>query len=312
MSDGVLDGQGASGADSRVSATMLVTSAQVLVEAIRNTLDVNNAPATDMLDVAIGIAAPGSSQKTADLPVTEELLQSTRTALDAAMLVSDNTGLAHTQAALDTVVSGDASMMAASMVPALASNDMDDAIDELIASPANQNKALKGRPDFEAPDGNESSDETSEATKLAVISAHASSHDEARGRVPGNAIDDNLNSRWTVLQHAAVDRARSLARRNRSVRPGSCCSVRIMAGTSAMSSRHRWTMPTGPRRPTVPKWRPPRNGQRQASPPSMAAMSASAWSRARPPTMPMSMRSRSSESSSPFPRRNRCARGHSR
>jgi len=92
LKDGYLDGRGARGADARVATVAAVVSAQVLVEALRNSLKVEGLVATGMLDEAIGITQPGisSSQLTAGVRITAGMLEQTKIALAAAIVLDSS------------------------------------------------------------------------------------------------------------------------------------------------------------------------------------------------------------------------------
>jgi len=84
--------RGAAGADARVATVAAVMSAQVLVEALRNSLKVEGLVATGMLDEALGITQPGisSSQQTAGVRITAGMLMQTKIALAAAMVLDSS------------------------------------------------------------------------------------------------------------------------------------------------------------------------------------------------------------------------------
>ncbi len=84
--DGTLDGAGADGADPLVAATTTIASAQVLVEALSNTLRVNGADAAPYMDNAIRTAVPDapSGARIANVKVTRSLLEQLQGAVAAA------------------------------------------------------------------------------------------------------------------------------------------------------------------------------------------------------------------------------------
>lgn len=106
MTDGVLDGKGASGADTTVSAVVTVASGQVLIEALSNTLQVNDAPATSQLDDSIKAIMPTATETTGELPVNMEILQNTQTALTVAALIAPSAGLAEIQTSITNIEVG--------------------------------------------------------------------------------------------------------------------------------------------------------------------------------------------------------------
>ena len=96
LTDGFLDGKGARGTDARVAAVATVVSAQVLVEALGNVLEVEGVVATGMLDEAIGITQPGisSSQLTAGVRISAGMLQQAKIALAAARVLDSSSQVA--------------------------------------------------------------------------------------------------------------------------------------------------------------------------------------------------------------------------
>jgi hypothetical protein len=89
LSDGVLDGSGADGVNPAISASAKVVTAQVLVEALSNSLRVGGVIATDVIDQAIAITRPTvtSSQMTGSVRITSDMLKQAQTALSAAQVL---------------------------------------------------------------------------------------------------------------------------------------------------------------------------------------------------------------------------------
>ncbi|MEW5755873.1 MAG: Calx-beta domain-containing protein [Pseudomonadota bacterium] len=114
--DGAIDGVGA-GADARVAATSTVVSAQVLVEALRNKLQVNGGDATSLMDAAIAMTAPSSTMRTADVAITEGLLFQARLALNATQALVPSTTLSTISTTLDSITSGSAPSVIDSALP---------------------------------------------------------------------------------------------------------------------------------------------------------------------------------------------------
>src|SRR5688572_6812752 len=76
LTDGRLDGRGASRTDPHASATTALVSAQVLVESMTNTLRVNGQSATTALDNAINrLATRSITAPTAALPITAGMIE---------------------------------------------------------------------------------------------------------------------------------------------------------------------------------------------------------------------------------------------
>jgi len=88
LTDGWIDGQGATGHDPRTAAVANVASAAVLVQAMANRLHVYGSDATGAMDVAIGSVRPASTVTVADVRIPATALQQAARALAAAMVVS--------------------------------------------------------------------------------------------------------------------------------------------------------------------------------------------------------------------------------
>ena len=89
LTDGVLDGSGAGGVNPTISASAKVVTAQVLVEALSNSLRVGGVIATEVIDQAIAITRPmvTSSQMTGSVRITSDMLKQAQTALSAAQVL---------------------------------------------------------------------------------------------------------------------------------------------------------------------------------------------------------------------------------
>jgi hypothetical protein len=129
LADGAFDGAGTN-ADSTISATSKIVSAQVLVEVIRNQLKVNNTLATTQLDNAILTARPASVMTTADVPLTANVLSQTQSALAAAQRFAPSAGLT----SLSNAVAGLSSTATISDVNTALSPGAEDILDTTINS----------------------------------------------------------------------------------------------------------------------------------------------------------------------------------
>lgn len=137
MTDGVLDGKGTAEADATLSATTTVASGQVLIEAIRNDLQVNNIPATGQLDNAIKAIMPTATTATGELRVNMEILQNVQTALAVAAAIAPSTGLADIQTGITNIEVGSTAQEIALNLAATNSKDLLDAAMSAILNPAN-------------------------------------------------------------------------------------------------------------------------------------------------------------------------------
>lgn len=92
MTDGVLDGNGP-GANSQIAATTNIVSGQVLVEALGNKLDVGGSDSTSRMDFAILISTPTATLTTADIMITNEIVDHAKTALEAAQALAPSANM---------------------------------------------------------------------------------------------------------------------------------------------------------------------------------------------------------------------------
>ena len=107
LSDGKLDGRGAALTDAHASAASVLVSAQVLVEAMTNSLRVNDQPATAALDRAINqLASTPIATPTATLGITAGMIDAARTGTAAASAIVPSPALTTLQQALGALTPG--------------------------------------------------------------------------------------------------------------------------------------------------------------------------------------------------------------
>ncbi|TCK18199.1 putative Ig domain-containing protein [Thiogranum longum] len=106
MSDGTLDGLGGNRASSRITAVAIITSAQVLIESLTNSLRVDGASATDKLDASILTTRPTSVNMTSDVTLNPGMLQQTRATIAAARILAPGIELTTVADMLDLVQAG--------------------------------------------------------------------------------------------------------------------------------------------------------------------------------------------------------------
>ena len=134
--DGRTDGSGATGADPFLSSLTSVVLAQVMLESIGNTLQVDGLPVIAEMDNAIGTMFPGAQISVADTVVSGETLDHLKLLIHAAQPVTttDDSELTALLAALGTL---DANMLPADIEPLLpvtGGTAFDPAIGALIAA----------------------------------------------------------------------------------------------------------------------------------------------------------------------------------
>jgi hypothetical protein len=138
LSDGVLDGRGAARADQRVAAVANLTSAQVLVETLSNSLRVDGTPAAEAMDAAIRTTHPGVGDAglTAGVRVNAELLQQARTTVAAAQVLAPSVQLSSIAMVLADISVDSLPRAVEAVLPGDTSVDLDAAI--LLASSASE------------------------------------------------------------------------------------------------------------------------------------------------------------------------------
>lgn len=140
--DGKLDGRGATGTDRHISAATVIVNAQVLVEAMTNTLQVDSRSATAALDAAIKkLASRSLSSLTASAPITAGMVDSARIGVAAANAIAPSAGLTTLQQSLGKVTSGMVAAQAATVLPSTASTDLGSALLRVaLGSPSDLDK----------------------------------------------------------------------------------------------------------------------------------------------------------------------------
>ena len=130
MKDGRLDGRGAAGTNSRLTAVAKVVSGQVMVEALSNNLKVDGVVATSVIDEAIRITRPGveSNALTHSVRITDNALKQTLAAIAAASVVDPGAEVVGLAAVVSGIRSGASSADAATVLPAESSRAFDNSL----------------------------------------------------------------------------------------------------------------------------------------------------------------------------------------
>ncbi len=125
--DGVIDGLGGANADSRVAAVATLISAQVLVEALSNSLKVDGVVATAGLDAAIKATHPSTrdSALTGDVRINAEMLRQARTAVEAARTLAPGIELTTLAEALAGIRNNSLPADVEAVLPGDTSSDLD-------------------------------------------------------------------------------------------------------------------------------------------------------------------------------------------
>ena len=128
MTDGFLDGNGASGTRPLVTAMANVVSGKVLIEALSNNLNVNGAWATDLLDGAIRATLPGTTEMTAQVPINTAILDQTKTAIGAAQPIDPSEELSTLALIVNSLDPGSEAADIEAVLTEKRGQDFDDAI----------------------------------------------------------------------------------------------------------------------------------------------------------------------------------------
>src|SRR6185436_13768792 len=137
LTDGKLDGRGATSTDSHASAAAALVSAQVVVEAMANGLRVNGQPATAALDGAINrLASQPLTAPTASLPITVGMIDAARTGTAAAIAIVASPALTALRQSLSTLTPGMLPAAVAQALPSGASAALDPALSQITAGAA--------------------------------------------------------------------------------------------------------------------------------------------------------------------------------
>ncbi|VAX27505.1 hypothetical protein MNBD_NITROSPIRAE01-388 [hydrothermal vent metagenome] len=106
LSDGKIDGRGVDPVDARLAAMATIASAEVLLEALRNELQVGNSDASSAMDDAIKTVLPGAVMTTADVSITERMLKQATLSIDAAQVVAPSSALETLSQTLNDIAPG--------------------------------------------------------------------------------------------------------------------------------------------------------------------------------------------------------------
>ncbi len=150
LTDGVVDGVGAAGADPTVAAVANVASGQVLVEAMSNNLRVGGVIATQVIDQSIisTHAGSGSPQLTDSVVITAQMIQQAQVAIAATQVLDSGAAVANIAAGLASLSPNSSPGTVMTVLPvdttialngavslvATASSEEQDAINQVVAA----------------------------------------------------------------------------------------------------------------------------------------------------------------------------------
>jgi hypothetical protein len=127
MTDGFLDGQGRSGANTSIAAVANVVSGQVLVEALSNNLKVDGVIATVVIDQSIMTTRPGitSSELTGSVRVTQGMLNRAQVSLAAARVLDSSVEVVDLAKTISGITAGSLPDEVVPFLPADSSRTLD-------------------------------------------------------------------------------------------------------------------------------------------------------------------------------------------
>jgi hypothetical protein len=130
LTDGYLDGLGASGTDARLTAVANVAASQVAVETLNNTLRVGGVIATSVMDQSIVSTRPGisGSQLTGSVLITAQLLDQSRKAVAAAEVLDSSAAVQDIAASIDGLTAYSSVSEASTVLPASSTDTLDNAV----------------------------------------------------------------------------------------------------------------------------------------------------------------------------------------
>jgi hypothetical protein len=137
LTDGVVDGRGAAGADPRTSAVAVLVYGQVLLEAMANELRVDGRNVAAAMNDAIVRVGNAPVRFVEDLPVTDRMIAKARVALAAAYAVTQDPSIRE----LHTAVSGMRGGMDATLIRSLMPPNFDTRMDAILGIIASSDNA---------------------------------------------------------------------------------------------------------------------------------------------------------------------------
>lgn len=144
LSDGSMDGVGHAWSDPRISAAVTLASAQVMIEALSNSLYVGGALATYNLDNAIRISKPSASASsmTRNVQITQGAINQTHLAVDAAKAVAPSMALTSISSILETLRPNSLPESIAAVLPSDTSSDLNPALTLIAVADGAQIEAV--------------------------------------------------------------------------------------------------------------------------------------------------------------------------
>jgi hypothetical protein len=130
----VLDGQGDAGSDPQIAAATVLAAAQVLIEAMRNELRVDDAIATSRLDDVIRqLASRGNTALTESRPVTSSMIEQARRGVQAAIALAGDSDVSGLLDSLNGIDDGMTAQSARNVLSASSSSALDISLARIAA-----------------------------------------------------------------------------------------------------------------------------------------------------------------------------------
>jgi hypothetical protein len=210
MTDGFLDGRGKTGTVPAIAAVANVVSAQVLVEALSNSLKVGGVVATGVIDQSIKTTRPrvSSSQLTNSVRVTQNMLGRAKVSLAAAQVLDSSFEVVSLAKTVSGIAAGDLPAKVATVLPADSSRSLDNAVllsstasaadisrvNQVVKSEGGSNKTGTGT----TSSGTVNPGATAPANGNLALSRPVMVSSVQFGGVEGKyAVDGNASTRWS-------------------------------------------------------------------------------------------------------------------
>ncbi len=150
MTDGLMDGHGATGANPLVSSVANVVAGQVLVEAMSNNLRVGNAVATTSMDLSIVSVRAGvtGADLTGNVRINAQMLEQAQRALAAILVLDSSSSVQNIAATIDALSPDSMPGTVVAMLPSNSTFTLDNAVGMAATASANDmdeiNQAASG------------------------------------------------------------------------------------------------------------------------------------------------------------------------
>lgn len=153
LSDGVIDGVGAGNTNSRTSALSKVASAQVILEVMQGSLQVNGNDATFALDNALQVSLPDETitRSTNDVGVNGTMLEQVKENLSAVIAVDPSNSLAETLDDINAIQAGTLPSVIDAVISDTVTDTIGDTLDAVSTAPVEDLDTVNNTTDEQSP-----------------------------------------------------------------------------------------------------------------------------------------------------------------